>query len=818
MTAPRTPLVHPNRRRGRLLLPLLLIIGLSPLACTGDVPTESPLPAEPTVLAAGQRHHPYLLVDATAADANVATTLAPSFSLAVASGTAAVGPKVLILDDVEGSSTAALASAVAAAGFQVVSRKAPENTWNTTDPALTGFAAVIHLDGATWTAPLSVAAQTALSSYVQNGGGFVAGQWNGYTASAAVTDPKVIQKAMPNLVLQGYGLTGKEMECSNCDVTYTTIAGQEGHPVLKGIPSSFKFRADGHHAGPQLPFTTDQSSALMKVSSGNPAVLVRKFGSGKVVNFSFSPNYGLGGAGRTLQDPNVQRLYVNALYWTTGWSPDTDGDGIGDLSDNCVSIPNPDQADSDHNGVGDACEPVKTQTITFGALIGKTFGGPAFSVAATASSGLEVSFTATGKCTISGATVTLTGAGSCTITAHQGGNASYHPADDVSQSFTIAKGAASLALDNLAQTYNGSPLAATVTTTPAGLGTVAVTYNGSSTPPTNAGSYAVTATLTNDDYQATSASGTLVIAKAPATITVGTEFVYDGTPRQAQITTSPAGLTVVSVTYTLNGALVATPTDAGVYSVVARLSNPNFEAPEATGTLTINPATPLINWASPGTILVGTPLNATQLNASATGVGGTALAGSFAYTPRVGTVLAVGPQQLTVDFTPSSHNYTGASKTVQISVIYRFAGFFSPVKNPPMMNTVRAGRAIPIKFSLGRYEGMRVMQLAQPAVVTVPCTVLSQNMADEDGWENSSGLRAEGHKYTYVWKTSASWAGSCRKFVLTLADGTSHSALFRFVKNSGHERDGDKDDDEKDKKDEKNKGQSKAKALIKSNR
>jgi hypothetical protein len=36
---------------------------------------------------------------------------------------------------------------------------------------------------------------------------------------------------------------------------------------------------------------------------------------------------------------------------------DTDGDGVCDNDDNCADVANPDQADSDDNGVGDACEP-----------------------------------------------------------------------------------------------------------------------------------------------------------------------------------------------------------------------------------------------------------------------------------------------------------------------------------------------------------------------------------------------------------------------------------------------------------------------------
>jgi outer membrane protein assembly factor BamB len=38
-----------------------------------------------------------------------------------------------------------------------------------------------------------------------------------------------------------------------------------------------------------------------------------------------------------------------------GPPPDKDGDGIPDLSDNCPTTPNPDQKDTDHDGVGDAC-------------------------------------------------------------------------------------------------------------------------------------------------------------------------------------------------------------------------------------------------------------------------------------------------------------------------------------------------------------------------------------------------------------------------------------------------------------------------------
>jgi hypothetical protein len=78
------------------------------------------------------------------------------------------------------------------------------------------------------------------------------------------------------------------------------------------------------------------------------------------------------------------------------------------------------------------------QTISFGSLPNKTFGSPDFSVSATASSGLPVSFSASGNCTVSGVTMHLTGAGSCTVNASQPGDVAYNAAADVSQTFSIA--------------------------------------------------------------------------------------------------------------------------------------------------------------------------------------------------------------------------------------------------------------------------------------------------------------------------------------------------------------------------------------------
>src|SRR5204863_3894716 len=95
---------------------------------------------------------------------------------------------------------------------------------------------------------------------------------------------------------------------------------------------------------------------------------------------------------------------------------------------------------------------------------------------------------------------------------------------------TITKGPATITLSNLTQAYDGSPKPATATTSPAGLSGVSITYNGSATVPTDIGSYAVVASLTNANYTASNATGTLSIhGTATITLTNLTQ-TYDRAP------------------------------------------------------------------------------------------------------------------------------------------------------------------------------------------------------------------------------------------------------------------------------------------------
>lgn len=93
----------------------------------------------------------------------------------------------------------------------------------------------------------------------------------------------------------------------------------------------------------------------------------------------------------------------------------------------------------------------------------------------------------------------------------------------VNGTWSITQAVASVTLGNLAQIYTGTPMPVTVTTLPTGLGATVLysgpSYPSSATPPTNPGSYTVTATVTSPNYTGTT-TGTLVISPANAGLTL----------------------------------------------------------------------------------------------------------------------------------------------------------------------------------------------------------------------------------------------------------------------------------------------------------
>ncbi len=80
------------------------------------------------------------------------------------------------------------------------------------------------------------------------------------------------------------------------------------------------------------------------------------------------------------------------------------------------------------------------QTLSFAPLPERALDGGSFTLAATASSGLSVSFSSLtlAVCTVAGNSVTLVAVGTCTLAADQSGVPGYQSAPQVTQSFTVS--------------------------------------------------------------------------------------------------------------------------------------------------------------------------------------------------------------------------------------------------------------------------------------------------------------------------------------------------------------------------------------------
>ena len=114
---------------------------------------------------------------------------------------------------------------------------------------------------------------------------------------------------------------------------------------------------------------------------------------------------------------------------------------------------------------------------------------------------------------------------------------------------------------------------------------------------------------------------------------------------------------------------------------------------------------------------------------------------------------------------------------------HAFAGFFPPVDNPPVVNAVKAGSGVPLKFSLGGFFGLDIFAVGYPRSVQVQCSGAGLlDVIEETSSAGTSGLSydAATDQYTYVWKTKKAWAGSCRQLQVGLDDGKVRSAAFSF--------------------------------------
>jgi hypothetical protein len=193
------------------------------------------------------------------------------------------------------------------------------------------------------------------------------------------------------------------------------------------------------------------------------------------------------------------------------------------------------------------------------------------------------------------------------------------------------------------------------------------------------------------------------------------------------------------------------------------------------------PAITLTTPAEGASFLLGSSITASYSCQDETG--GSGLASCDGDVPSGTSIVptTVGSKTFTVQAADNADNHS--STTHAYSVIYDFGGFFAPIDNRPVLNGVKAGQAVPVKFTLHGNRGLGVLATGYPKSEVIDCG----SDPEVDGIEStatpgSSGLSYDpaSGQYTYVWKTDKSWAKSCRQLVVKLDDGTTHRADFSF--------------------------------------
>jgi predicted outer membrane repeat protein len=314
---------------------------------------------------------------------------------------------------------------------------------------------------------------------------------------------------------------------------------------------------------------------------------------------------------------------------------------------------------------------------------------------------------------------------------------------------------------------------------PPGTYTVDAYFNG--VIPVNPGSPLI---LTDDYYQSSSALGaslTLFSDSNPPSITV-TATKADSTPYTAGEWTNQ-DVTVHFTCTDSDSGILSCPADQvydtdGIFTAEGTATdNANNSAGVSFGPIQIDKTAP--------TLTASVTPDPVHLNANATITADVSDAGSGVATQACGAVSTNTVGEKTVSCTATDHAGNTATISVSYLVIFDFAGFFNPVTNPPFINQMNSGRAVPIKFSLAGNQGLAVFAAGYPVSRRVQCGTLELvDDVEETVTAGSSSLSYDPATglYNYVWKTDKSWRGTCRQLTVKFVDGQTYTLNFNFVR------------------------------------
>jgi hypothetical protein len=116
--------------------------------------------------------------------------------------------------------------------------------------------------------------------------------------------------------------------------------------------------------------------------------------------------------------------------------------------------------------------------------------------------------------------------------------------------------------------------------------------------------------------------------------------------------------------------------------------------------------------------------------------------------------------------------------------LYTFSGFLGAVNGPPTVNTGKAGRTYPVKFSLTNSSGAPVNTLSAVRSITYNPVACNFGASPTDAIEaeatGNSSLRYDSLDKQYIYNWASPSQPGCYVLLLTIDDGQSFAAWFNF--------------------------------------
>ena len=336
------------------------------------------------------------------------------------------------------------------------------------------------------------------------------------------------------------------------------------------------------------------------------------------------------------------------------------------------------------------------QTVSFSstAPTSATVGGSTYSVSGSATSGLtpmiNVDSSASAVCSISTGTVSFTGVGTCVLNINQAGNANYSAATQVQQSFAVGKGAQVVTITSSAPSATVGGSTYSVTTTGGGSGNSVVLTIDASASSVCSLSGSVVSFLTvgtckvnanqagNSNYNAatqvqqsfTVSAGTQAsLSLSATTVTYLSTLTLSATGGSG---TGAVSYSSNSVNCTISGSTLTAAGASGTCTITAtKAADSNYSQATTTATVTLDKATPTLNWSTPAATTINTAIGSSRLNPTASVAGTWAYADSLSNAVTSSTSFpSTGSQSITATFSPTdSAHYKTNAVTVNISIL-----------------------------------------------------------------------------------------------------------------------------------------------------